>query len=76
MWIGPFKITKIINKQNVEVEIKKRSQIYNVCRIKKFADPESKKFGSEESIKKQKVRGDNANLNMESDNKVKCNKAN
>ena len=23
MWIGPFEITKVINKQNVEVQIKK-----------------------------------------------------
>ena len=39
-WIGPFEITEIINKLNVEVKIKNRSQIYNVCRLKKLTDPE------------------------------------
>ena len=34
MWIGPFDITRKINKLNVEVKIKNRSQIYNVCRLK------------------------------------------
>ena len=48
---GPFEITKIINKQHVEVKIKNRSQIYNVCRLKKFTVPDSYKFKCEESIK-------------------------
>ena len=34
----PIEITRIINKQNMEVKIKNRSQIYNVCRSKKFTD--------------------------------------
>ena len=41
MWIGPFVITKVLNKQNVEMKIKSRAQIYNVCRLKKFMNPES-----------------------------------
>ena len=44
MWIGPFEIPKIINKQNVEVITKTRSQIYNLCRLKKFTDRERSKF--------------------------------
>ena len=39
MWIGPFEITKIINKLNVEVKIKNRLLFYSVCRLKKFTDP-------------------------------------
>ena len=51
MWIWHFKISKIINKQNVEVKIRNRSQINNVCRLKKFTDPEKSKFKSDKSIK-------------------------
>ena len=58
MWIGPFEITKIINKQNVEVKIKNRTQIYNVCRLKKFTNPESSKFHCDKSIKKHTVESD------------------
>ena len=61
MWICLFEITKIINKQNVEVKIKKRSQIYNVCRLKKFMNPENYKFKSVESIKKHTVGKDDEN---------------
>ena len=46
MWIGPFENTKIINKKNVEVKIKNRSQIYNVCRLKNNTDPENSKVES------------------------------
>jgi hypothetical protein len=55
MWIGPFVITKIINKQNVEVKIKNRAQIYNVCRLKKFIDPQNSKFKDEKCIRRHSV---------------------
>jgi hypothetical protein len=58
MWIGPFLITKVINKQNVEVKIKNRAQIYNVCRLKKFTDPENSKFKNDKNIKEHTVEAD------------------
>ena len=51
MWIGPFGITRVINKQNVEVKIKHTAQIYNVCRLKRFTDPENSKFKNEKTSK-------------------------
>ena len=69
MWIGPFLITKIINKQNVEVKIKNRTQIYNVCRLKKFTDPENSKFKNEKSIKKHTVDEKDSNDMMNPQNK-------
>ena len=65
MWIGPFVITKIINKQNVEVKIKNRAQIYNVCRLKKFIDPQNSKFKNEECIKKHSVDHNDTGNNSE-----------
>ena len=58
MWIGPFEITRIINKQNVEVKIKNSSQIYNVCRLKKFTNWENSEFHCDKSIKKHMVESD------------------
>ena len=58
LWIGPFVITKVINKQNVEVKIKSRVQIYNVCMLKKFTDPESSKFKNDSNIKERTVEQD------------------
>ena len=59
MWIGPFEITIVINKQNVEVKIKKnRTQIYNVCRLKKFTDPENSKLKNYSNIKEHTVEKD------------------
>ena len=75
MWIGPFVITKVINKQNVGVKIKNRTQIYNVCRLKKFTDPDYSKFKNEESIKKHTVetsdKSDTQNSQNESEVKLK-----
>ena len=64
------------NEQNVEVKIKNRSQIYNVCRLKKFVDPQSSKLKNETLMKKQcsemdmeevqlngKIEQDNKNFN-------------
>ena len=53
MWIGTFVITKNINEQKVDVIIKKIS-IYNVCRLKKFMDPDKSKFKDEGIIKVSK----------------------
>ena len=71
MWISPFVITRIINEQNVEVKIKNRCQIYNMCHLKKFFDPESSKFKNEILIKKHSVDMDIEErlLNFEKDQK-------
>ena len=37
------------------MKIKNRAQIYNVCRLKKFIDPENSKFKDEKCIKKHTV---------------------
>ena len=67
-------------KQNVEVKIKNRAQIYNVCRLKKFADPEYSKFKNEESIKKHTVetsdKSDTQNSQNESEVQIKKSNAN
>ena len=80
MWIGPFVITKVINKQNVEVKIKNRTQIYNVCRLKKFTDPDYSKFKDGESIKQHTVetsdKSDTQNAQNESEVQIKKSKAN
>jgi hypothetical protein len=80
MWIGPFVITKVINKQNVEVKIRNRAQIYNVCRLKLFIDPESSKFKNEESIKKHTVNEnegkDIPNSKIKSEVQIEKHKAN
>jgi hypothetical protein len=68
MWIGPFVITKIINKQNVEVKIKNRAQIYNVCRLKKFINPENSKFKDENCIKKHTVEHSDTDTENGSEN--------
>ena len=39
MWIGPFVITKIINKQNVEVKIKKQNANLQRMRTQKVHRP-------------------------------------
>ena len=60
----------------MEVKIKNKSQIYNVCRLKKFTDPEISKFRNEENMRKHTVCGDKENQNKVSDSKVKDSKAN
>jgi hypothetical protein len=38
--VGPYLVTKEINKQNVELQVcTKRTQIYSAYRIEKFVDP-------------------------------------
>ena len=43
------------------MKIKNRAQIYNVCRLKKFTDPESSKFKNEKSIKEHTVDENDTN---------------
>ena len=57
----PIRDYKNHYEQNVEVKIKNRSQIYNVCRLKKFTNPENSKFKNEESIRKHTVDNSDAN---------------
>jgi hypothetical protein len=53
-WIGPYLVKKVINDQNVELQISpKREQIHSAYRLKKFIDPKSSKILNEERIKKK-----------------------
>jgi hypothetical protein len=55
-WIGPYLVTKVINEQNVELQIlPKKIQIHSAYRLKKFVDPKTSKFLNEER-KKEKVQ--------------------
>jgi hypothetical protein len=56
-WIGPYLVTKVINEQNVELQISpKRTQIHSANRLKKFIDPKTSKFLNKERQKKRKYR--------------------
>ena len=44
-WIGPYLVTKVLNDQNVELQISPRkNQIHSAYRLKKFIDPKKSKF--------------------------------
>ncbi len=52
-WIGPYLVTKVINEQNVELQISpKRTQIHSDYRLKKFIDTRTSKFLNEERKKR------------------------
>jgi hypothetical protein len=39
-WIGPYLVKKVINDQNLELQISpKRTQVHSAYRLKKFIDP-------------------------------------
>ena len=71
-------ITKILNKQNVEVKIDNRLQIYNMRRLKKIIDPENSKFKNDKSIKEHSLEKENDPLseNFENEKINQCKKAN
>ena len=52
-WVGPFLVTKVINEQNVEVQISpRRRAIHSVYRLKIFIDPEKSKYVDENELNK------------------------
>jgi hypothetical protein len=51
-WIGPYLVKRVINEQNVELQISpKRNQIHSAYRLKKFIDPKQSKFLNQEKLK-------------------------
>jgi hypothetical protein len=53
-WIRPYLVTKVVNEQNIELQISpKRTQIHSAYRLKKFVDPKSSKILNEERQKKE-----------------------
>jgi predicted ABC-class ATPase len=63
-WIGPYLVKKVINKQNVELQISpKRTQIHSAYRLKKFIDPKASKFLNEENQKKERAKSQNMGFN-------------
>ena len=49
-WIGPYKVTKVLNEQNIELQISpKRRQVHSAYRLKKFIDPANSKFLDEKN---------------------------
>ncbi len=74
-WIGPYLVTKVINDQNVELQISpRRPQIHSAYRLKKFIDPKLSKFLSTDKLKKERKEGQDTEFNTEkllqNDNKV------
>ena len=58
-WTGPFLVTKVINEQNVEVQISpRRRAIHSVYRLKKFIDPDSSKYVDKEELQKHLIPED------------------
>ena len=58
-WTGPFAVTKVINEQNVEVQISpRRKAVHSVYRLKKFIDPENSKYLDEEKLQKHILPSD------------------
>ena len=54
-WIGPHLVKRVINEQNVELEISpKRKQIHSAYRLKKFIDPKQSKFVDQEKLKNER----------------------
>ena len=57
-------MTKVINEQNVELQISpKRTQIHSAYRLKKFVDPKSSKFLNEEGPKKESTESQASEFN-------------
>ena len=63
-WIGPYLVKKVINDQNVELQISsKRDQIHLAYRLKKFIDPKSSKFLDEAKKKKERAESQATEFN-------------
>jgi hypothetical protein len=64
-WIGPYLVKKVINDQNVELQISpKRVQVHSAYRLKKFIDPNSSKFLYEENQKKERANTQSTESNQ------------
>jgi hypothetical protein len=62
--IGLYLVKKVINDQNVELQISpKRDQIHSAYRLKKFIDPKTSKFLNEEKRKKERAESQATELN-------------
>ena len=58
-WIGPYKVTKVLNDQNVELQISpKRCQLHSAYRLKKFIDPANSKFLDEKIKQRESTDGE------------------
>ena len=63
-WIGPYLVKKVINEQNVELQISpKRVQVHSAYRLKKFIDPKTSKFLNEEKQKQEMADGQKTEFN-------------
>jgi hypothetical protein len=63
-WIGPYLVEKVINEQNVELQISpKRVQVHSAYRLKKFIDPKTSKFVNEEKQKQEMADGQKTEFN-------------
>jgi hypothetical protein len=63
-WIGPYLVKKVINNQNVELQISpKRAQVHSAYRSKKFVDPISSKFLKEERQRKERAENQATEFN-------------
>jgi hypothetical protein len=63
-WIGPYLVKKVINDQNVELQISpKRAQVHSAYRLKKFIDPKSSKVLDEEKKKKERAKSQATEFN-------------
>jgi hypothetical protein len=63
-WIGPYLVTKVINDQNVELQMSpKRVQVHSAYRLKKFIDPKASKFLDKERNKKEMTTGQETEFN-------------
>ncbi len=80
-WIGPYLVTKVINEQNVELQISpRRKQVHSAYRLKKFIDPKLSKFLNEEKQKQERSDnqvtefnpGNNSQFQKSSNEKIKA----
>jgi hypothetical protein len=63
-WIGPYLVKRVINEQNVELQIfPKREQIHSAYRLKKFIDPKLSKFLDQEKLKRERSNSQNTEFN-------------
>jgi hypothetical protein len=63
-WIGPYLVKKVINHQNVELQISpKRAQVHSAYRLKKFIDPKTSKFLDKERQRKERAENQATELN-------------
>jgi hypothetical protein len=63
-WIGPYLVKKVINEQNVELQISpKRAQVHSAYRLKKFIDPKLSKFWNKDKQKQERAEDQKTEFN-------------